>query len=129
MLITKYLSAVTASIDPFASSGSKSARLFLSLLVKEATRRDANPKVVTKVLPRSARSAGSATSASDGGGGAQAAAGKGAAEAAGVQGGVIEITYKDGKKATFQSHGQTVSQLVALVNRHSKALALKEQAA
>ena len=117
MLITKYLTAVSASIDPFTRTSSKSARLFLALLVKEGTRRDANPKITTKILPRLSSSTSSSSSAADAGVGA------------GAESGRIEVTYKDGKKATFSSQGQTIAQLVELVNRHSKAIALKEQAA
>ncbi|ORY78635.1 hypothetical protein BCR37DRAFT_109734 [Protomyces lactucae-debilis] len=104
MLLTKYLSAVSASFSPFARS-SKSARLFLTLLVKE-TARQANPtKITTQLLPLQRFIQGSPPVAS----------------------GLLKVTYKDGKVMELDCSGKPINSVVEMVNTHSKTLQLKEQ--
>lgn len=98
MLITKYLASVQASIVPFSRQGSKSSRLFLSLLLKESARQANATKVATKLLEKSKDAKTS-----------------------------LKITYKDGKVLDVDANSLRISDLVEQVNVHSKALALKDQ--
>lgn len=96
MLITKYLASVDVKIDPF-NRGSKSARLFLSLLMKESARQANATKVNTSLFNKSdAKSS-------------------------------LKVSYKDGKVLDIGTESLRITDLVNHINAHSKALALKDQ--
>lgn len=56
MLITKYLTQVQASFNPFTRSSAKSTRIFLSLLLKESARQANATKVETTLNDSTAAS-------------------------------------------------------------------------
>jgi large subunit ribosomal protein L53 len=108
MLLTKYLSAVHASFSPFARNSSKSTRVFLALLLKESARQ-ANPtKVTTTLLPPSSGARPKDQSKEP-------------------SGGLLKVTYKDGKVLDVDCSGKLIDSVVEMVNAHSKTLQLKEQ--
>lgn len=97
MLITKYLASVKAEISPFSRSASKSTRLFLALLLKDSAKQANATKVDTKMLS-----------------GPESRS-------------TLSVTYKDGKVINLDAGALRISELVNLINTHSKNLALKDQ--
>lgn len=97
IMITKYISSVSLSFNPFKKEASKSIRIFLSLLINR-TAREAHPIALsTQVLSKGSNVLNK-----------------------------LDILYCDGKRLVIDPSHMKINDLVVLVDRHSRMLASQD---